>query len=113
MESPAAIAALAALAHEHRLAVFRLLMLAGLAGLSAGEIAEKTGLTPSTLSFHLAVLERAGLLHATRRQRHILYAVNTDGARDLVNFLTRDCCGGRPEICGLAQPATHGKGKAA
>ena len=112
MEAPDAVAALAALAHEHRLAVFRLLMRAGSAGLPAGEIAEKTGLAPSTLSFHLSALERAGLLSATRRQRHILYAVNTEGARDLVDFLTRDCCGGRPEICGLGQ-ASQRKGRAA
>jgi DNA-binding transcriptional ArsR family regulator len=109
---PAAIAALSALAHEHRLAVFRLLMRAGPAGLAAGEIAERTGLVRSTLSFHLALLERAGLLSATRRQRNIFYAVNAEGTRNLIDFLTRDCCGGRPEICGLDAAAPK-KGKAA
>src|SRR5262245_31908716 len=98
MEANDAVAALAALAHEHRLAVFGLVMQAGPGGLPAGEIAEKAGLVPSTLSFHLAALERAGLLSATRRQRHILYAVNVARTRDLIEFLTRDCCGGRPEI---------------
>jgi DNA-binding transcriptional ArsR family regulator len=112
MDAPAAIAALSALAHEHRLAVFRLLMSAGPAGLAAGEIAARVGLAKSTLSFHLALLERAGLLTATRRQRNILYAVDAEGTRKLIEFLTRDCCDGRPEICGL-QGSAQRRGKAA
>ena len=110
MEQELAVAALGALAQDHRLAVFRLLMRAGAVGLAAGEIADKTGLAPSTLSFHLAQLERAGLLTATRRARHILYAVNAEGTRRLIDFLTQDCCGGRPEMCGIgAVPQKKGR----
>jgi hypothetical protein len=57
------------------------------------------------MSAHLAQLERAGLLRSWREQRHILYAVETEGMRQLVQFLTDDCCGGRPELCGYPTPA--------
>ncbi|NBD95138.1 MAG: metalloregulator ArsR/SmtB family transcription factor [Gammaproteobacteria bacterium] len=101
MESKRAIAAFAALAQEHRLAVFRLLVEAGTNGLTAGEIAEAVGVPPSTLSSHLAQLERAGLLRSWRRQRFVHYAADLNGARGLIAFLTEDCCRGHPEICGF------------
>jgi len=112
MESSDAVAAFSALAQDHRLAVFRLLMRAGPDGLAAGEIAAASGIPSSTLSFHLAQLERAGLLTARRRQRHILYAVSVEGTRRLVDFLTQECCGGRAELCGYGA-ATENEGRAA
>jgi DNA-binding transcriptional ArsR family regulator len=100
MEDRGALAALAALAHETRLAVFRLLVATGPSGLPAGEIAVRVGVVASTLSFHLKELDLAGLLHSWRRQRQVFYAADYAGTRELLTFLTRDCCGGRPEICG-------------
>jgi DNA-binding transcriptional ArsR family regulator len=94
------VAALAALGQEHRLEVFRMLMAEGPGGLTAGEVAQRLGVPPSSLSAHLATLERASLLRSWRVQRHIFYAVDTDGTRELLTFLTQDCCGGRPELCG-------------
>ena len=99
MELKDATTALSALAQEHRLAVFRLLVAQGPSGLAAGAIARGVGVLPSTLSHHLAHLERAGLLRSWRRERHIFYAVDIEGMRRLIAFLTEDCCGGRPEIC--------------
>ncbi|MDS4011916.1 MAG: metalloregulator ArsR/SmtB family transcription factor [Defluviicoccus sp.] len=105
MEIIAAVEALSALAQPHRLAVFRLLMCEGPNGLPAGAIAERIAVPPSTLSHHLAHLERAGLLRSWRVERRIFYAVDVEGTRRLVTFLTEDCCQGRPEICG------YGKGE--
>jgi DNA-binding transcriptional ArsR family regulator len=100
MKEKEAIKALAALAQEHRLQVFRLLVRHAPQGLPAGQIAAQVGVPASTMSAHLAQLERAGLLRSWREQRHIFYAVETEGIRQLVTFLTEDCCGGRPELCG-------------
>ena len=100
MEDRDAVEAFAALAQEHRLSVFRLLVREGPNGLSAGEIALRVAVPPSTLSHHLAHLERAGLLRSWRVERRIFYAVDIEGTRRLVAFLTEDCCQGQPEICG-------------
>jgi DNA-binding transcriptional ArsR family regulator len=100
MEEKLALAAFAALAHETRLAVFRLLVTVGPSGLPAGEIAVRLGVVASTLSFHLKELDRAGLLRSWRRQRQIFYAADYEGTRALLAFLTHDCCQGHPEICG-------------
>ena len=100
MESKGAILALAALAQETRLEVFRLLVREGPGGLPAGEIAGRLGVAPATLSFHLGQLERAGLLGARRVSRRIFYAVDLEGTRELFAYLTEDCCQGRPELCG-------------
>jgi ArsR family transcriptional regulator len=107
METCTAVAALGALAQETRLAIFRLLVRQGPSGLPAGAVAESLGVQPSTLSFHLAHLERAGLLRSWRVQRQIFYAVDFAGTRGLLAFLTEDCCQGHPEICGglAAAPA--------
>jgi ArsR family transcriptional regulator, arsenate/arsenite/antimonite-responsive transcriptional repressor len=105
MEEKKAINAFAALAQEHRLKVFRLLVRHAPQGLPAGQIAAQVGVPASTMSTHLAQLERAGLLRSWREQRRILYAVETEGIRQLVLFLTEDCCGGRPELCGYPTPA--------
>jgi DNA-binding transcriptional ArsR family regulator len=92
--------AFAALANELRLSVFRLLVRAAPDGLPAGQIADRLDVPASTLSTHLAQLERAGLLKSWREQQRILYAVDTEGTRNLVGFLIDDCCGGQPELCG-------------
>lgn len=99
MEEETAIQALGALAQTTRLAVFRLLVREGPGGLPAGVLAERLGVQPATLSFHLAQLERAGLLVSERRSRQIIYAADFANMRRLVAFLLDDCCHGRPEIC--------------
>ena len=100
-----ALAALSALAHEYRLRVFRLLVRHSPEGLAAGDIAAHMQLPPSSLSFHLGSLERAGLIASRREQRHIIYTANLDGMRGLLSFLTEDCCDGHPEICADPSPA--------
>lgn len=100
MNDESAIKALAALAQEHRLAIFKNLMRAGPPGLSAGAIADRLALAPSKASFHLSHLERAGLLRSWRVHRNIFYAVEIDVVRLLMRYLTEECCGGHPEICG-------------
>jgi DNA-binding transcriptional ArsR family regulator len=95
--------ALAALAQETRLAVFRLLVREGPTGLAAGTIAERLGVAPSTLSFHLSHLERAGLIRSARAQRQIFYALDVEGTRRLIGFLTEDCCQGNPDLCGYGR----------
>jgi DNA-binding transcriptional ArsR family regulator len=94
------VAALAALAHEHRLRIFRLLVKQGPSGLPAGEIADRVAITPTNTSFHLKELDRAGLLRATRQGRYIRYAINVEGMRRLLTYLTEECCQGHPELCG-------------
>jgi ArsR family transcriptional regulator, arsenate/arsenite/antimonite-responsive transcriptional repressor len=96
-----AVQALAALAQEHRLAVFRLLIREGPPGLPAGAVAASVGVPPSTLSHHLAVLEGAGLITSQRVERRIYYGIDIAGTRRLLAFLTEDCCRGRPELCGF------------
>jgi len=108
MESKDAVAALAALAHDTRLALFRLLVRAGEGGMAAGEIAGELGVAPSTLSHHLALLEQAGLIIARRRSRHIFYAIIAPNVRRLIDYLAEECCAGRPELCGLGS-AKSGK----
>jgi ArsR family transcriptional regulator, arsenate/arsenite/antimonite-responsive transcriptional repressor len=99
MEMSGAVASLAALAHEHRLAVFRLLVKAGSQGSTAGEIATALSLPPSSLSFHLAALESAGMVASSRAGRFIHYRVVPEAIRKLLDYLTEDCCEGRPELC--------------
>lgn len=100
METSIAIAGFAALAQETRLAAVRLLVSRGATGMASGELAAALGQPPSTLSFHLAVLEQAGLVRATRQGRQIIYAVQIAGLRALLVHLTQTCCGGRPDLCG-------------
>ncbi|MFN3453049.1 MAG: ArsR/SmtB family transcription factor [Sphingorhabdus sp.] len=95
-----AVDALGALAHETRLAVFRMLVQAGPDGMIAGAIAEAHGIPPSTMSHHLAMLERAGLLESERESRLIHYRADYPGMRRLLAFLVQDCCQGAPELCG-------------
>lgn len=105
-----AIGAFAALAHENRLSIFRVLMRAGPSGMPAGEIATKTGLAPSNVSFHVSQMERAGLLRSWRLRRNIFYAVEIDGVRQLLTFLTDECCGGHPELCGMVADSLKAAG---
>jgi arsenate reductase len=100
MKEHSAVAALAALAHDVRLRAFRLLVKAGPSGLPSGDIAEALGVPPTGMSFHLAGLERSGLIAARRDGRRIFYAVHYEAMRRLLTFLTEDCCDGRPELCG-------------
>jgi protein-tyrosine-phosphatase/DNA-binding transcriptional ArsR family regulator len=100
MESIEAAAAFAALSQETRLDVLRLLIAEGANGLPAGDLGLRLGIPASTLSFHLAALERAGLTQSTRQGRQIIHAARFHGLRQLLGFLTETCCGGRPELCG-------------
>jgi len=99
METSTAVEALDALAHETRLRVFRLLASCSPGGLPAGAIAARLEIAPSTLSFHLAHLERAGLVDAEADGRTRVYTLRGDGFRALLGFLADDCCQGRPELC--------------
>ena len=94
MHTDTAVAALSALAHDHRLAVFRLLVQAGSAGMAAGAIAEKLRIATSSLSFHLAQLAQAGLVQQRREGRSIIYSADYAAMNGLMAFLTENCCGG-------------------
>ena len=107
METSSAVAALAALAQENRLEIFRLLVQAGPQGLAAGQIAEKLGLAPNTLTFHFDRLRFAGLVTVRRDGRSMIYAARFDAMNGLVAFLTENCCQGAQECA----PATVCKPK--
>lgn len=94
MDAAAAVSALAALAQEHRLALFRLLVQAGEEGMAAGAIAEALGLPNSSLSFHLAILSRAGLIVQERRHRSLIYRADYRAMDALLGYLMENCCGG-------------------
>jgi ArsR family transcriptional regulator, arsenate/arsenite/antimonite-responsive transcriptional repressor len=99
MEISSAIEALGSLAQESRLRVFRLLVNTGAEGIAAGEIAERLDVPQATLSFHLNHLRNAGLIESRREGRSIIYALKVDGIRDLMSFLTEECCQGNVELC--------------
>src|SRR5579864_6809950 len=99
MESSDAILIFSALAQETRLEVFRLLVKSEPDGMPAGEIARELAVPHNTMSSHLGVLSRAGLVSAERRSRSIVYRVDLERIRDVVGFLLQDCCGGRTELC--------------
>jgi ArsR family transcriptional regulator, arsenate/arsenite/antimonite-responsive transcriptional repressor len=96
---PQALAGLAALGQPTRLAIFRLLMQHEPAGLLAGAIAQAVGCPANTLSSHIAILARAGLVRGARDGRSIVYRADVDGMRALMSFLVTDCCNGHPELC--------------
>jgi DNA-binding transcriptional ArsR family regulator len=98
MDSSHAIRALSALAQEHRLEAFRLLVQAGETGLAAGVLAERLGIPASSMSFHLAQLANAGLVAQRRNGRSILYRADYAAMDGLLGYLTENCCGGEP--CG-------------
>jgi len=91
-----------ALGNDLRLGCFRYVIRAGAAGRSAGDIARHLGVAPSTLSSHLATLQRCGLLSSRRERQRVIYTVDAEVVRSLIGFLVDDCCQGRPELCGLA-----------
>jgi ArsR family transcriptional regulator, arsenate/arsenite/antimonite-responsive transcriptional repressor len=109
MEKIDAVAALAALAQENRLDVFRLLVQAGPDGLSAGQVATSLGLAPNTLTFHFDRLRHAGLVTVRRAGRSMIYAARFDQMRTLLAYLTENCCQGAeacaPDACAPAKAA--------
>jgi ArsR family transcriptional regulator len=92
MNPDRAVAAFAAISHENRLAIFRLLVKRGPAGLAAGAIAARLGVAPSSLTFHLQAMQRAGLLVRTRSGRQLIYSADFAAMNSLVGFLTDHCC---------------------
>jgi DNA-binding transcriptional ArsR family regulator len=99
MNQEAALAALAALAHPTRLAAFRQLVRHEPKGLTTGELVERSGLTQSTFSTHLAVLARAGLVRSEKQGRNQIQRAEIGALSALMLFLAKDCCGGRAELC--------------
>lgn len=99
MESTHAIEVFAALSQSTRLDVFRLLMEHEPQGLPAGEIARRMDVPQNTMSSHLAILTRAGLIESERHSRSIVYRAVVDRVREIASFLVQDCCGGRPDLC--------------
>jgi DNA-binding transcriptional ArsR family regulator len=102
MKTLQVIDALGALAHEHRLAIFRLLVERGPEGLSAGRIADRVGLVPSSLTFHLQNLQRAGLITQQRISRQLIYSADFDAMNGLIGYLTENCCSQSDGECGTA-----------
>lgn len=100
MKDDTAVDMLGALAHEHRIKIFRLLVKAGPSGVPSSDIAQRVGISPTGASFHLKELGHAGLIVSTRQGRYIRYAIHVEGMRQLLNYLTEDCCQGQPELCG-------------
>lgn len=99
MDKSNAILALNALGQTTRLDVFRLLVKVGPEGLPAGEIANRLGVRQNTLSTHLAILTRGGVVRSERQGRVIRYAADFDGMRNLTTYLLEDCCRGEPQVC--------------
>lgn len=108
MESSDAIEGLSALAHPGRLAVFRLLVTAGEAGVPAGDIARQKGVPANSMSNQLAILARAGLIQARRESRSIIYSADYPRIRGLLAFLMEDCCQGLPAIVAPLESITTG-----
>lgn len=101
MEKTDVVAALAALAQDNRLDVFRLLVQAGTEGLPAGQIGERLGLPSATLSFHLNQLRHAGLVTFRREGRSLIYAAEYSAMNAVLGYLTENCCRGDPAGCGV------------
>ncbi|MFZ2100977.1 MAG: metalloregulator ArsR/SmtB family transcription factor [Oricola sp.] len=108
MDITNALERFSALSQTTRLQAFRLLLAEGADGLAAGEIARKLGAAANTMSTHLAILERCGLIGSERQGRSIHYRANLEGTRELIGFLVEDCCHGNPQICTpLAATSPH------
>ena len=106
MKKADVIAALAALAQENRLDVFRLLVEVGPEGMPAGSVAAALKIAPNTLTFHLDRLREAGLVTVRREGRSMIYAAQFDRMNALIGYLTENCCQGRPEQCAPSQGRT-------
>jgi len=115
MRSRQVIDALGALAHEHRLAIYRLLVTKGPEGLNAGAVADRVGLVPSSLTFHLQNLQRAGLISQRRDGRQLIYSADFGVMSALVGYLTENCCGGSADCapCAPSSPARSRKSRTA
>jgi ArsR family transcriptional regulator, arsenate/arsenite/antimonite-responsive transcriptional repressor len=114
MEETDAVAALAALAQNNRLDVFRLLVQAGPEGMAAGDIAEELGLAPNTLTFHFDRLRVAGLVTVRREGRSMIYAARYETMNGLIAFLTENCCQGVPcATAAVCKPARAKRAKVA
>jgi ArsR family transcriptional regulator len=105
MNSTRTVGALGALAHEYRLAIFRLLVERGPEGLPAGEIAERVGLLPSSLTFHVQALQRSGLITQRRLSRQLIYSAGFEAMNELIEYLTRNCCAGASDCTPACKPA--------
>ncbi len=112
METTQAIEALAALAQETRLNIFRLLVQAGPEGMAAGSIGEKLDLPPATLSFHLAGLARAGVAKSRQEGRFVIYSADFGTMNALLAYLTENCCGGRACVPAPKSAAAKGRRRA-
>jgi ArsR family transcriptional regulator len=108
MDETQALGAFGALSQQTRLQIVRMLVVAGPDGLSAGTLAEKAGVSPSNISFHLKELDNAGLIRQHRQSRSIIYTARYDVLAGLLRFLMEDCCAGRPEICAPALSSQTG-----
>jgi ArsR family transcriptional regulator, arsenate/arsenite/antimonite-responsive transcriptional repressor len=113
MEQEQAILALAALAQSTRLSVFRLLVKHEPEGLAAGDIAKALAVPQNTMSAHLAVLARAGLVISERKSRSIIYRADLVTLQELMSFMVEDCCGGRAEFCAPLPSCKPARGKRA
>jgi len=113
MKARQAVQALAALAHENRLGVYKMLVEAGPEGLNAGTIATRLKLPPSSLTFHLQHLHRAGLLTQERNSRQLIYAADFGVMNDLVSYLTENCCGRGAAACVTGCTPSEKAGRAA
>jgi ArsR family transcriptional regulator, arsenate/arsenite/antimonite-responsive transcriptional repressor len=112
MNGPEVVESLAALAHEYRLAIYRLLVRRGPEGLPAGAIGEKLDLGPSSLTFHLQALHRAGLLKQVREGRQLIYSADFAAMSGLVAYLTDECCAGASACAAdCAQPPAGAKAR--
>lgn len=106
MDERQATLAFGALSQETRLNIVRMLVIAGPVGMAAGVIAEKAGVAPSNVSFHLKDLEHSGMVSSRREARSIIYSANYETLSSLIQFLMKDCCAGHPEICTPALAAS-------
>ena len=111
MKKTEAIAALAALAQDNRLDVFRLLVQAGPEGMAAGAVSAALRLAPNTLTFHLDRLREAGLVNVERQGRSMIYSAQFETMNALLGYLTENCCNGAPELCAPAACVTTAAGK--
>lgn len=111
MEKKNAVAALSALAHDTRLAIYRMLVEAGPVGVTVGVIADTLGMPGATLSFHLAQLQHAGLVASHRTGRQLIQTADFKRMNALVGYLTENCCGGDMSACAPAAPAGKATGK--
>jgi DNA-binding transcriptional ArsR family regulator len=113
MESETAILALAALAQSTRMGVFKLLVRYEPDGLAAGDIARMLAVPQNTMSAHLAILARAGLVTSERKSRSIIYRANLAAFQTLTSFMVEDCCGGRADLCAPVASCKPARGKRA